>query len=571
MTKRCFAQAMFITFLLTFFLLGSSASAQQWAKTYGGPGYEPTFVWPVSTQQTADGGYIVAGVTTSFGAGKEDIWVLKLDASGDVTWQRTYGGPDWDRASSIQQTADGGYIVAGVTTSFGAGKEDFWVLKLDASGNVTWQRTYGGAGKDAAASIQQTSDGGYIVAGETMSFGADDSDIWVLKLDASGNVTWQRTYDIVLGGASSIQQTADGGYIVAGGGYFSFLVLKLDASGNVAWQKIFSNRDFDAASSIQQTADGGYIVVGITAYFIPIDSDIWVLKLDASGNVTWERTYGGGLAKGSSWAESIQQTSDGGYIVAGRTNSFGAGGTDIWVLKLDASGNITWERTYGGAAIDDAYAIKQTSDGGYVVAGKTESFGAGGSDVWVLKLDANGEIPDCAPMGSSSAIVTTTSAIVINIPATVTATSVPSPMTSATVTTTAVTPGTVCSYSSPNPQVALTSNQSSYVVGNPFVLSATITPGTQNNLVDGYVKVVIPGGGTYYLRPDLVNWSSTPVPVVANFTIVSFSGPIYTTTVPAGLPVGTYTFSAFGVTPGSDPANPANLRSNVATLMVTLN
>ncbi len=225
--------------------------------------------------------------------------------------------------------------MAGETESFGAGIYDVWILKLDANGNVVWQKTYGGADYDHAYSIQQTSDGGYIVAGETWSswsFGAErNGDAWVLKLDANGNVQWQKRY----GGADS-----------------------------------------DIASFIQQTSDGGYIVAGRTDYFGAgdFDFDVWVLKLDANGNVQWQKRYGG---PGWDWASSIQQTSDGGYIVAGYTDSFGAGYFDVWVLKLDASGNVQWAKTYGGADYDHANSIQQTSDGGYIVAGETYSFGAG--------------------------------------------------------------------------------------------------------------------------------------------------------------------------------------------------
>jgi len=408
-----------------------------WAKTYGGGDYDEAH----SIQQTSDGGYIVAGYTQSFGAGFTDFWVLKLDASGDVVWLKTYGGEDDNEANSIQQTSDGGYIVAGRTWSFGGGYSyyDFWVLKLNASGDVVWQKTYGGGDYEEAFSIQQTSDGGYIVAGETRSFGAGSADFWVLKLDASGDVVWQKTY----GGGdydylTSIQQTSDGGYIVAGwtpsfgAGWKDVWVLKLDASGNVQWQKTYGGGSDDEANSIQQTSDGGYIVAGWTGSFGAGSYDFWVLKLDASGNVVWQKTYGGG---NWDWANSIRQTSDGGYIVAGYTESFGAGGADFWVLKLDASGDVVWQKTYGGGNNDEeAYSIQQTSDGGYIVAGRTDSFGAGRDDFWVLKLDASGDVANCTPYdlvqdsdaipASTSVAASTSSATSVTSTAPITDTSV---------------------------------------------------------------------------------------------------------------------------------------------------
>jgi len=369
----------------------------QWAKTYGGPEWDGAS----SIQQTADGGYIVAGWTFSFGAGDSDFWVLKLDQSGNVQWQKAYGGPDWDRAFSIQQTSDGGYIVAGETWSFGAGDSDFWVLKLDRNGDVQWQKAYGGPSEEHVSSIQQTADGGYIVAGTTKSFFF--SGTWVLKLDRNGNVQWQKTYGGLSKGPVSIQQTADGEYIVAGKSEgYDIWVLRLDRNGNPQWGKTYGGLGLGEALSIQQTSDGGYIVAGETWSFGAGDSDFWVLKLDRNGDVQWQKAYGG---PSEEHVSSIQQTADGGYIVAGTTYSFAAGYTDIWVLKLDQSGNVQWQKTYGGPSWDKASSIQQTADGGYIVAGSTYSFGW---DIWVLKLDANGDIGGCSLIGTSNATVSDT-------------------------------------------------------------------------------------------------------------------------------------------------------------------
>jgi uncharacterized delta-60 repeat protein len=359
-------------------------------KFFGGSNDDEAY----SIQQTSDGGYIVAGYTNSFGAGYSDFYIIKLDASGNKVWKKTYGGSSDDWARSIQQTSDGGYIVAGETSSFGAGYSDFYIIKLDANGNKVWQKTYGGSSYDVAYSIQQTSDGGYIVAGETYSFGVGGSDFYIIKLDAYGNKIWEKTY----GGSSddyaySIQQTSDGGYIVAGdtssfgAGYYDFYIIKLDAYGNKIWEKTYGGSSDDWASSIQQTRDGGYIVAGGTSSFGAGYYDFYIIKLDASGNKVWEKTYGG---SSEDYARSIQQTSDGGYIVAGDTESFGAGYYDFYIIKLDAYGNKIWEKTYGGSDRDYAYSIQQTSDGGYIVAGGTYSFGAGKYDFYIIKLDANG-------------------------------------------------------------------------------------------------------------------------------------------------------------------------------------
>ncbi len=396
-------------------LLSTTAPAPvgtTWAKTYGGSGGDEAH----SIQQTADGGYIVAGYTDSFGAGYTDILIIKLGADGTVSWAKTYGGSGHDYVSSIQQTSDGGYIVAGYTISFGAEFYDLFIIKLGADGTVSWAKTYGKSGGDYASSIQQTSDGGYIVAGYTDSFGAE-RDILIIKLGADGTVDWAKKY----GGSyneeaySIIQQTSDGGYIVAGYtisfgvGNTDILIIKLGADGTVDWAKTYGGSGGDYAYSIQQTSDGGYIAAGLTYSFGAGIYDLFVVKFGADGTVSWAKKYGG--AK-EDYAPSIQQTSDGGYIAAGRTRSFGVGG-DFLIIKLDADGTVDWTKTYGGSGVDYAYSIQQTSDGGYIVAGSTASFGAGG-DFLVIKLDSNGNIggncsylQDCSPAVASPTVTVT--------------------------------------------------------------------------------------------------------------------------------------------------------------------
>ena len=424
MYKMCKSSFLFLSLFLIFVV--TTVHAQEWAKTYGGGDGD----WALSIKQTTDGGYIVAGGTGYYNSGNNlfnlstvgNVGILKLDADGNIQWQKTYGGGDHDGASSIQQTTDGGYIVAGRTKSFGVGNEDAWVLKLDADGNIQWQKAYGDNDSVDALSIKQTTDGGYIVAGDILSFPSGievNVDAWVLKLDINGNIQWQKTYRGI-GNAFSIQQTTDGGYIVAGQTFPSVWaddtddttdawVLKLDADGNIQWQKTYrgdyGDGDGDGARSIQQTSDGGYIVAGWWT------NDAWVLKLKANGSIVWQKSYGGGDHDGA--ASSIQQTSDGGYIVAGWTESFGVV-HDAWVLKLDINGNIQWQKTYGGGDHDGASSIQQTTDGGYIVAGRTKSFGVGNEDAWVLKLNANGNIPDCSAEKISDAIVKNTGTTGIN-------------------------------------------------------------------------------------------------------------------------------------------------------------
>jgi len=370
-------------------LISNILQEKSWQKTYGGSGDDSAN----SIQQTTDRGYIFAGWTESSGAGGKDVYIIKLDKNGNKVWEKTYGGSGDDSASSIQQTSDGGYIVAGWTRSFGAGGSDIYIIKLDENGNKVWEKTYGGSDYDEAYSIQQTKDGGYIVAGYTRSFGAGESDIYIIKLDGNGNSVWERTYGGIKDDeAYSIQQTTDGGYIVAGytesfgAGGADVYIIKLDANGDKVWEKTYGKSKDDGANSILQTTEGGYIVAGWTWSFGK-EEDVYIIKLDANGNKVWEKTYGGSY---DDEAYSIQQTKDRGYIVAGETYSFGAGGYDVYVIKLDVNGNKVWERTYGGSYWDFAYSIQQTTDGGYIVAGRTWSFGEGYWDIYIIKLDKFG-------------------------------------------------------------------------------------------------------------------------------------------------------------------------------------
>jgi len=334
----------------------SPMSAISFVKTYGGTNDDKAY----SVKQTYDGGYIVAGSTASFGAGSSDIFLIKTDANGNIQWAKTYRGTYRDSAFSVQQTSDGGYIVAGETSSFGAGYPDAFLIKTDADGNIIWAKTYGGTSTDGATSVQQTSDGGYIVAAEILSFGAGSWDIFLIKTDAYGNVQWAKTY----GGTGA-----------------------------------------DIPISVQQTSDGGYIVAGFTDSFGAGERDIFLIKTDANGNIIWAKTYGGTYWD---YAFSVQQTSDGGYIVASSTLSFGTS-NDFFLIKTDANGNIIWAKTYRRTGWDEVYSVQQTSDGGYILVGLTYSFGAGSEDIFLIKTDANGNIGSCSIVQDVSPTVNTVS------------------------------------------------------------------------------------------------------------------------------------------------------------------
>jgi hypothetical protein len=357
-----------------------SGALFMWAKTYGGKHHDVGY----SIQQTSEGGYIVAGEAWSFDAGQSDAWVLKLDGNGETEWQRAYGNKHHDAGYSIQQTRDGGYIMAGETDAEAPFWGDFWVVKLNSSGDIEWQKTYGNGW---ANSIQETSEGGYIVAG------MNNGDAWVIKLDRDGEIEWQKAFRGMHGDwAHSVKETSEGGYIVAGTIKGDAWVFKLNAQGNVEWQKTYGSCSLDAIFSIEQTEEGGYVVASLRSSPGLGHSDVWVLKLDSFGNIEWQKAYGD---RKHDFAHSIEQTKDGGYIVAGWTQADSDDGLDGWILRLGSRGEVQWQKAYGGNKHDAFHSIRQTSDGGYAVTGWTQSFGEGGLDVWVLKLNSEGDILDC--------------------------------------------------------------------------------------------------------------------------------------------------------------------------------
>lgn len=425
---------------LLFFLLISvrinlqAQPAIQWQKCLGGTDNDFAY----SIHQTTDGGYIAAGYTLSNNGnvtgnhGNEDFWVMKLDSSGNLLWQKCLGGTDNEQVNEVQQTADGGYIVAGFTMSNNGdvsgnhGNEDCWVVKLNSGGTIQWQKCLGGTERDYANAVQQTSDGGYIIAGYTYSNNGDVSgnhgsdDYWVVKLDGSGNLQWQKCF----GGteseyANSVQQTVNGGYLVAGytysnngdvsgnhGSYDSW-VIELSSSGNLLWQKCLGGTRMEYTYSVRQITGGNIIVAGSTGSNdgdvsgnhntsgFGFEWDQWIVLLSSSGNLQWQKCLGG---TDQDIAFSVQQTIDGGFVVGGNAWSMNGnvisshGNSDFWVVKLDINGNIQWQKCLGGSSFEMARSIQQTSDGGYIVAGFTLSNNGdvsgnhGNYDAWIVKL-----------------------------------------------------------------------------------------------------------------------------------------------------------------------------------------
>jgi hypothetical protein len=368
-----------------------------------------------SVQQTTDGGYIITGETSSFGNGRNDVWLIKTDSNGDEQWNQTFGGTEIDRGYSVKQTTDGGYILTGYTRdSANPDYTDIWLIKTDSSGNMVWNKTFGGTHLDFGYSVQQTTDGGYIITGETWSFGAEESDVWLIKTDSNGIIVWNKTfggpvYDV----GKCVQQTTDGGYIITGHTHpidiydRDVWLIKTDSDGNMVWNKTFGGTLFDHSDYgryVQQTTDGGYIIIGDTHSYGggPEYSDIWLIKTDSDGNMVWNRTFGG-PDYDEGWC--VQQTSDGGYIITGYyvPVNFREWHRDVWLIKTDSIGNKMWDRTFGGDDYlenDRGYCVQQTTDGGYIITGKTETYSNGKWDVWLIKTDKDGKPRDKAVTGN---------------------------------------------------------------------------------------------------------------------------------------------------------------------------
>ena len=377
-----------LLFTITLFTFATTIHAQPdslWSRTFGGEYGDYCF----SMIQTDDGGFALAGYTSSFGVGEFDMWLLKTDDEGDSLWSRTFGGEGDDFCYSIIQTVDGGYALVGLTSSFGAGRYDMWLVKTDDVGDSLWSQTYGGEEEDYCYSIIQTADSGFALAGFTRSFGAGEYDMWLVKTDADGDSLWSQTF----GGrysdrCNSVIQTTDGGYALAGqtssfrARTADIWLVRTNEDGDSLWSRSFGGEGEDICYSIIQTADGGYALAGRTRSIFAERIGMWLVKTNADGDSLWSRTFGGRTGDD---CNSIIQTEDGGYALAGFTYSFGAGRYDMWLVRTDADGDSLWSRTFGGEEWEYCNSIIQTTDGGYALAGVTTSFGAGSEDFWLVK------------------------------------------------------------------------------------------------------------------------------------------------------------------------------------------
>jgi hypothetical protein len=366
--------------IMSFFIICRSVDAQAiFQKTYSAGG---AFSSCYSVDATSDSGFITAGIVIS---GTSDACITKTNSSGAVQWSKTLGGVRSENIFSVKQIANGGYVVAGTSRSYSVDSlNQIYIIRLSSTGNADWEKTYGSfAGSDemGAHRISQTTDGGFIIGGYEDAFSVG---MLYLKTDSSGTISWGKFVSGSTGtyGVESILQTADGGYIITGNGG---KLIKTDTSGNITWSKSYINGAISFCA--QQTSDGGYMLAGETNFFGSGSYDMYLIKTDSSGSVSWCKTFGGTLYDN---LRSAQQTSDGGYILAGFTNSFGAGSTDIYVIKTDSAGNLLWSKTYGSAGDEMSFSVREAPAGGFIIAGQTNGFGAVTYSSYLIKTDANG-------------------------------------------------------------------------------------------------------------------------------------------------------------------------------------
>ncbi len=346
--------------------------------------------------QTRDDGYAIVGYSSSGEADGEDIYLVRLDSQGKMLWARLYGGEGDDNGWDLLERADGGFIILGFTDSFGAGGVDMYLISTDADGEILWERTYGAAGDEFGWSLAPAGDGGYVLCGQSDSFGAGMEDGYLVRVDDTGEEIWSQTFGgPVEDRLFSIDQSGDGGFILTGttrsfgAGSRDVYLLKTDSSGDLQWMQTFGEARDDVGHAVQGTADQGFIVTGYTRSFETANYDTWLLKTNQDGIAEWQKFFGG---PGDDRAIYGEQTTDGGYVFTGYTKSFDASGWDILLVRSDDSGEVIWYQTFGGVADDTGYTVRETRDHGFILTGETYSDGEGGGDMVVLKVDQGGEI-----------------------------------------------------------------------------------------------------------------------------------------------------------------------------------
>ncbi len=360
-----------------------------WAKVIN----EGQIVGGNAIYRAIDGGYICAGYKQNDFEIFNDGYLFKIDSLGNILWENTFGGSIMESFVSLIHTSDNGYLAVGTSNSYGGEVNYIYLVQIDINGNLVWENHYGGTNFDAGRDICQATDGGYIISGYTTSFGVDSSDVYLIKIDEVGNLVWEKTF----GGTGNdhgtdVVSSMDGGYLITGNtsstgnGASDVYLVKTDVAGNLLWEKTFGGNNSDYGTSLIRTSDGGYIVLGLTKSFGDDEGDVYLFKIDLNGNLEWEKTYG---STEMDYCYSIRETSGGDYLITGKTYPIGSNASDVYLLKVDVNGNLIMDKQYGGNESEWGSDVIETADGRYLIIGTTYSFGRG---IYLLYPDADGNV-----------------------------------------------------------------------------------------------------------------------------------------------------------------------------------
>lgn len=389
--------------LLPVGVLGLAAAAAQpptplWTHTYGGALLEKGY----AVKELPDGGFIFAGETQSFGAGGYDAYLVRTDAQGDTVWTGTYGGTSYEFGYGVSTAPDGGFLVVGVTTSFGAGGRDGFAVRVDADGNLIWQSPYGGASQDAIMDVCRTAADTYVLVGTSYSLGPGTSGLWFLEIDDDGNVVREVSH----GGAGAdtgwrVQQTSEGGFIIGGfttsfgAGDKDLWLVKLNGEGGLEWASTFGGVGDDRGYGLAIVPGVGYLIAGYTSSLEVRATDMYLVLTDDAGAPTWARTYGG---VGNEIGYAVVPTCEGGILLAGSTTSIPPGDLNTYVVNTDMNGDTLWTTTYSVTGDDWAEALQQTQDGGFVLGGSADPGATGNRELYLVRLSGSGPSPVLPPV-----------------------------------------------------------------------------------------------------------------------------------------------------------------------------
>jgi hypothetical protein len=378
-----------ILLLAVFISIGAdSHAATGFERVYGGPDLDRG----VFVSTTKDSGYIAVGATKSFGEGDEDVYLVRTDSHGEILWSKTYGGADQDFGWSVHEAPDG-FVLAGFTKSFGKGEFDFYLVKTNLDGESEWSETFGGEGSDRCWALALTSDGGFVLAGETTNSGKGKEDCFLVKTDSLGTLLWSQTYGGEKGDRCfSVVQADDGGYVLAGQTYSEgagdrdAYVIKTSALGELEWSKTFGGEASDVGHSVTRASDGSFVVTGYTTSFATMGDDPYLIKIDAQGKTRWTSVLS---IEGTNHTLAGEQATDGGFFLVGFSEYRQKGITAALLIKTDSEGQLDWHRdvlpTTTGESL--GYTVRATIDGGCVFTGHTTLNGAGNLDLLLVGVE----------------------------------------------------------------------------------------------------------------------------------------------------------------------------------------